>query len=107
MAAKKKGSIIAAIIWMFIISLLLFWLPFIGPFIAGMIGGKRAGGIAAAIMAVLLPSLIFGVLLFALATTLTGLPVIGTLAGAGGMVFALSQVGPLLLGAIIGGGILT
>ena len=64
MAKKEKKSITGAIIWMFIISLLLFWLPFVGPLVAGVIGGKKAGGVGAAILAVLLPCIIFGILLF-------------------------------------------
>ena len=33
--ADENGSIVIAIIWMSVISLLLFWLPFVGPLIAG------------------------------------------------------------------------
>jgi len=106
MGGRKKGSVPGAILWMFVLSLLLCWLPFFGPLVAGAVGGKKAGGVGAAIMAVLLPSVVFGLLLFLLATSLTGVPVIGGIAAAGRTVFALSQVGPLLLGAIIGGGIL-
>lgn len=103
MATEKKGSIGSAILWMFFISLLLFWLPILGPFIAGLVGGKKAGGVSAAISAVFLPAIIFGVLLFALTSTISGLPLIGAIAGAGGAVLALAGVGPLLVGAIIGG----
>jgi hypothetical protein len=42
------------------------------------------------------------VLLFTFATTLTGAPLIGFIAGSGGFVLVVSNVGPLLLGAIIG-----
>ena len=31
MGNAKKGSILAAVFWMFLISLLLFWLPVAGP----------------------------------------------------------------------------
>lgn len=34
---------------------------------------------------------------------LTGMPVIGALAGAGAITLVASRVGPLLLGAIVGG----
>lgn len=101
--AEGKGSIVMAMVWMALISLLLIWLPFFGPLIAGIVGGKTAGGVGAGILAAILPGLIFGALLFALATTLTGMPVIGAVAGMGGAVLVLFQVGPLLLGAIIGG----
>jgi len=101
--AEKKGSIGSAILWMFFISLLLFWLPILGPFIAGLVGGKKAGGVGSAIIAVFLPAIIFGFLLFTLATTISGIPLIGAIAGAGGVILVLSHVGPLLVGAIIGG----
>ena len=103
MTNASKGSIPAAIFWMFLISLLLFWLPVIGPLIAGFVGGKKAGGVGAALMAVFLPAIVFGVALFFLAATLSGIPVVGLIAGAGGVVFALAHVGPLLIGAIVGG----
>lgn len=103
MAQNKQGSIGAGIVWMFVISLLLFWLPVIGPFIAGLVGGKRSGGIGNAIAAVFLAGIVFGVLLFALATSLTGIPLLGAIAGVGGVWLALVHVGPLLIGAVIGG----
>ncbi|MDH4270527.1 MAG: hypothetical protein OEW18_00975 [Candidatus Aminicenantes bacterium] len=103
MSANQKGSIGTAIFWMLFISLILFWAPVIGPFIAGIVGGKKAGSVGRAIAAVFLPAIIFGVLLFALATSISGLPLIGGIAGAGGAVLALAGVGPLLVGAIIGG----
>ena len=103
MSKEKRGGIASAIIWMFIISLLLFWLPLIGPLIAGVVGGKKAGGVGAAIIAVILPAFVIGVILFGLATSLTGMPVIGAIAGSGGFVLSLVHIGPLLVGAIIGG----
>lgn len=100
---QKEGSIVSGIFWMFLISLLLCWMPVLGPLIAGIVGGKKSGGVGNAILAVFLPAIIFGVLLTFLASSLTGAPIVGAIAGAGGFVFAVSQVGPLLLGAIIGG----
>jgi hypothetical protein len=100
---EKAGSVGSAIFWMFLISLLLFWLPILGPFIAGIVGGKKAGGVGKAIVAVFLPAIIFGFILFSLTTTISGLPLIGAIAGAGGAILALAHVGPLLVGAIIGG----
>ena len=101
--AEPKGSITRGIIWMLFISVLLFWLPIIGPLIAGIIGGKKSGGVGAAIMAVFLPAFIVGAGAFAMASILSGLPVIGIVAGLGGLTLALMNVGPLLIGAIIGG----
>lgn len=87
---------------MFILSILLFWLPIIGPFTAGFVGGRKAGTVGDAILAVLLPGVVFAVILFVLGTALTLIPLIGFIAGAGGLILALAHVGPLLLGAIIG-----
>ena len=103
MANQKKGSIISGIFWMFLISILLFWLPGIGPFIAGIVGGKKSGGLLNAIIAVFLPAIALGTFLFLFASLLTGAPVIGFVAGAGSFVLVISNVGPLLIGAIIGG----
>jgi len=101
--AVRKGSIGAAVFWMFLISLLLFWLPLLGPFIAGVVGGKKSGGAGAAIAAVFLPAIVFGLLLFGAASAISGLPLVGAVAGGGGAILALSHVGPLLCGAVIGG----
>jgi hypothetical protein len=87
---------------MFILSILLFWLPVIGPFIAGFVGGRKAGTVGDAILAVLLPGLVFAAILFVLGTTLTLVPLLGLIAGAGGLVLAFAHIGPLLIGAIIG-----
>ena len=99
----SRGGAVVGAIWMFIISLLLFWLPFFGPLIAGFVGGKKAGGVGAAIGAVFLPAFVFGLLLFAVGTA-TGLPLVGAVTGATAfLVVALAAVGPLLVGAILGG----
>ncbi|MFC1868397.1 hypothetical protein ACFL0H_09720 [Thermodesulfobacteriota bacterium] len=100
---EKKGSILVGIVWMFIISLLLFWLPVVGPLIAGVVGGKKSGGVGNALAAVFLPGIVFGILLFFLATIISGIPLIGAVAGAGGLILAIAHIGPLLVGAIIGG----
>jgi hypothetical protein len=101
--SQSSGSILSAMAWMGGLSLLLFWLPLLGPFIAGVVGGKKAGSVGSALAAVFLPALLFGILFFLLATVLTGVPLLGALAGLGGAALALAHVGPLLLGAILGG----
>jgi hypothetical protein len=101
--AARKGSVTAAIVWMFIISVLLFWVPVIGGFVAGFVGGRKAGSIGRALAAVFLPGIVFGVLLGMLAGTLVGLPLIGALVAFGGSILAVAHVGPMLIGAIIGG----
>lgn len=103
MPEKNNGSVVGAMIWMFIISLLLFWLPVAGPLIAGFVGGKKAGGIGAATTAVFLPGVLIGGCLFVIAASLTGFPLIGAVAGVGGFALAVGHIGPLLVGAIIGG----
>ncbi len=100
---KLSGSIIGGMIWMAIISILLFWLPVFGPLLAGIVGGKKAGSVGNGILAVLLPSIILAGLLFFFSSVLTGLPVIGLVAGMGVMVLMLLGIGPLLVGAIVGG----
>ena len=100
---EKQGSIGAGMTWIFLISLLLFWLPIAGPLLAGLVGGKKSGGVGNAMGAVFLPGIILAVLLFAFASVLSGMPLIGAIAGAGGLVLSLAHIGPLLIGAIIGG----
>lgn len=99
----SRGSIGAAIGWMFLLSVLLVWLPVVGPAIAGFVGGKKAGGVGRAIAAVFLPGIVFGVALFVFATALSAMPLVGAVAGFGALAFSLAHVGPLLLGAIVGG----
>jgi hypothetical protein len=101
--SSSKGSIAAAIFTMFAISLLLFWLPFLGPVIAGYVGGKKAGGVGKAIVATLLPGVLAGFLVFSAAGSVSGIPLLGAIAGAGATALILVHVGPLLLGALIGG----
>lgn len=105
MKIGERGDVITAMLWMLILSLLLFWLPFIGPLIAGIVGGKKAGDVPTAIMAVFLPVILMGGIFFVMGSSLTGIFLIGALAGlmgAGLMIVVLAMI-PLLLGAVIGG----
>jgi len=99
----KRGSIVSAIFWMFVLEILLFWIPFVGSLIAGFVGGRKAGNVSNAIVAVFLPLVVFSILLGLLATALVAIPLVGAFAGFGGFMFAVVHVGPLLLGAVIGG----
>ena len=99
----KRGSISAAIGWMFLLEILLFWIPFVGSFIAGFVGGRKAGDLGNAVIAVLLPLVVVAILLGVLATSLVGIPLVGAFAGLGGFMFAATHVGPLLAGAVVGG----
>ena len=98
-----KGGLAAAMVWMLVLSLLLFWLPVLGMFIAGLIGGRKAGSVGTAIAAVLLPALVVAVVMFFMATALTGMPVLGAIAGFGAGVLVVANVVPLLVGAVVGG----
>jgi hypothetical protein len=100
---KKKGRLGPAMGWMFVLSLLLFWLPILGMFIAGLVGGRKAGSVGMAIVAVLLPAAVVGLLMFFLATALTGMPILGAIAGFGAGVLVVANVVPMLVGAILGG----
>ncbi len=98
-----KGGLAAAMVWMLVLSLLLFWVPVLGMFIAGLIGGRKAGSVGTAIAAVLLPALVVAVVMFFMATALTGMPVLGAIAGFGAGVLVVANVVPLLVGAVVGG----
>ena len=101
--SESRGSVFWGAFWMFLISMLLFWLPGIGGFIAGLVGGKVAGSVGNALLAALLPALLLGGALFFFATAMTGVIAIGVLAGLGGLMLGMVHIGGLLLGAIIGG----
>lgn len=103
MANETKGSVGAGIAWMVFISILLFWLPVLGPLVAGFVGGRKSGGVGNGLAAVFIPAIILAVILFTLGASITGVPLIGAVAGAGGFVLLIAEVGPLLVGAIIGG----
>jgi hypothetical protein len=99
----RKGSLGSAMVWMFVLSLLLFWLPLLGMFIAGLVGGRKAGSVGTALLAVFLPGLVVASLMFLLATALTGMPLLGAIAGFGTGVLIVANVVPLLAGAVVGG----
>lgn len=103
MAESTNGSILAGMIWMFILSLLLFWLPGLGSLIAGIVGGKQAGGILAGLTAALLPGIVVAIALFFAGTMLTALPVVGAVLAGGGLLLYILYIPPLLIGALIGG----
>ncbi len=97
------GRLGRAMAWMFVLSLLLFWLPVLGMFIAGLVGGKKAGGVGTALGAVLLPIVVVGGVMFLMATALTGMPILGAIAGFGAGILVVANVVPLLAGAVLGG----
>jgi hypothetical protein len=89
--------------WMFVLSLLLFWLPVLGMFIAGLVGGRKAGKVGTAVAAALMPALVVAVVMFFMATALTGMPVLGAIAAFGAVVLVVANVVPLIAGAVVGG----
>ncbi len=97
------GNIVSGALWILGLSILLFWLPVVGPLLAGFVGGKKSGGVAHGIVAVFLPAMLVGAFFFMFGTLLTGLPLIGFIAGTGSFLATGSGVGMLLVGAIIGG----
>lgn len=89
--------------WMGCLTLLLFWLPVIGPLIAGLVGGVKAGSVKRALLAVFVPGVMTGVMVAVGVTYLTDFWFWGVLAGLGGVAISFLNIGPLLLGAMLGG----
>jgi hypothetical protein len=102
-ARERRGNLWSGMNWMAGLSLLLFWLPVVGPMIAGAVGGWKAGDLRRALLAVFLPAVGTGILVAVGIGWLTHLAFWGFLAGLGGLVLALLNVGPMLVGAIAGG----
>jgi hypothetical protein len=101
MASATTGSVSRGMVWMFVLSILLFWMPILGPLIAGFVGGRKSGSVGNAILAAILPGILIGVAAFFLTTIMTG-PLFGFMAGLGGAGLALAHVGPMLVAAIVG-----
>ena len=100
---SRRPSAIRGLLWMLLLSLLLFWLPVLGPLIAGFVGGQKSGSLGSALLAVFLPGIIMALLFFFFGSALTGLPLLGALIGAMGFVYYAANVLLLLVGAIVGG----
>ena len=91
-----------AALWMFVLGLLLGWLPFIGPAIAGVVGGLQAGAIGAALVASIIPSLLVaGAIL--LISALFDVAWLGALLGIGVFMVLVFGSLPLIGGALVGG----
>ena len=100
---SRQGSVASGVVWMMFLSLLLFWLPLLGALIAGVVGGKKAGGVGPGVTAAVLPAIALAIAVFVFASSLTGIPIVGAVLGAGSLVLVLLYSGPLIVGAIIGG----
>jgi hypothetical protein len=102
-----RGSVPRAMAWMLGLSVILFWIPFLGGLVAGFVGGRKAGGVGPALAAALLPGLILFVATVLLGALLGWIPVlgqiVGVLANLGAWVLGFVNIVPLLIGAMIGG----
>ena len=87
---------------MFVLSLLLGWIPFVGPAVAGFVGGMQAGTTGSALVAAIVPSLLVTAIVWLLGVVLD-LAIIATLLGIGLFMVLLVGTIPLLLGAWVGG----
>lgn len=100
--AANEAGIVEGSLWMFGITMLLFFLPVINGVVGGVVGGYKVGSTKNAIMAAILPAIGAGFLLW-IVLTLTNLPVMGAAAGAAlALLIVLSDLG-MLVGAAIGG----
>ncbi|MGH7518841.1 MAG: hypothetical protein ACREOC_15480 [Gemmatimonadales bacterium] len=100
---RARGSLVSAMNWMAGLSLVLFWLPVFGPLIAGVVGGSKAGSVGRAVLATFLPAVLTGLMTVAGVAYLTDWIGWGVLAGLGVSAWLFAGIGPLLVGAIIGG----
>lgn len=97
-----RGSLWLAALVMFVLSLLLGWIPVLGSLAAGFVGGWLAKSVGPAVMAALVPAIVIALLILLIGSAFS-LPLIGALVGAGALVI-LGIVGlPLIIGAAIGG----
>ena len=101
--ARPRGSIGAGVLWMSGLALLLVWLPVAGPLVAGYVGGKKSGSVGRAFAAAIAPGIVLTLLVSALSTLLTAMPLVGILAAFGTLIFLIGSIGPMLLGALVGG----
>jgi hypothetical protein len=102
----KRSSIVGAMLWMLVISLLLFWLPLIGPFIGGLVGGKKAGSVGRGLAACFLPAFLFALFILVV-FSLGGLPlpglILGSVVGGATALRILIDGFAMVCGAIVGG----
>ncbi|MCP4632804.1 MAG: hypothetical protein GY855_07740 [candidate division Zixibacteria bacterium] len=99
---KKQSSLTSSFLWMFIISVLLFWLPIVGTFIGGLVGGKKAGGVGRAFTASILPAIVIALLLITFSGSFV-LPPIAALLGGAVVIIYIANLTSLVIGAVVGG----
>ena len=98
-----RSSVLGSSMWMLFLSVLLCWFPFVGPLVGGIVGGHKAGTVGKAFLAAVLPIIVCFVLVFWLSSTVTGIPLIGTIAALGTASFVSMLITPMGVGAILGG----
>lgn len=99
---NSNRGVVPAALWMFVLSFLLGWLPFIGPAIAGYVGGLQAGSVVSALVAAIIPSVVVAAFIWLLGSVLD-VVVLGALLGIGVFVILLVGTLPMLAGAWLGG----
>lgn len=100
--ASQDENVFIGALWMFGITLILFFLPVINGLIGGAVGGYKIGSPGRAVTAAILPAILTAGGLWLLLVVLD-LPIIGIIAGfATGVLILLSNLG-ILAGALIGG----
>lgn len=99
--AADRHPVIAGFV-MFVLGLVLAWIPIVGPAIAGFVGGRIAGDRRTALGVSLLPSIVLAIAVAAV-LSLVALPLVGAVAGAAVLVWAVLGAAPVAIGAYIGG----
>jgi hypothetical protein len=99
---RQEGSVLAGFLWMLILGLALFWLPFFGPLIAGFVGGRAAGSPGRGFEAAILPAIIVAIVVV-IASFFFLVPGIGLLTGVSVLIVAIIQFAPMIIGALVGG----
>jgi hypothetical protein len=98
----KDSTVVAASLWMIVISLLLFFLPAINGLIGGAVGGYKAGSAGRGLTAAVLPAIVVGAALW-IVFAMFDAPVLGFFGGLAVGLWAVISSVSLLVGAIIGG----
>ena len=99
----SESKVVAGSLWMFAITMALFFLPVESGMIAGVIGGYRVGTTRTAVMAALGPLILVSFLLW-MVLSLVPIPLMGSTPSqaALALLITLTDLG-LLVGAAIGG----
>lgn len=100
--AYRRSSLFVSMLWMIVISMLLFFLPAINGLVGGGVGGYKAGSAGRGLGAAILPAAIVGASIWVLLAIFDA-PILGFLSGIAVGIWAMFSSLGLLIGAIIGG----